>query len=96
MIGPKFGSLCLLVSLCLLAACGGPANNSPQGVCARQAEDDPAVKQLVMLSGTNASLEMELRPRLREARRKATNSCLAAKGIFVPGGVEAPEKALVR
>jgi hypothetical protein len=96
MIGPKFGSLYILVSLCLLAACSGPADNSPQRVCARQSEDDPAVKQLVMLSGTNAPLEMELRPRLREARLKATNSCLAAKGIFVPGGVEAPAKALPR
>jgi hypothetical protein len=82
--------------LCALAACGGAPDTSPQGVCARTAEDDAQVKQLVMLSATNTSLEMELRPQLRDARKQAADRCLGTMGIESRGGVQRQTPALPR
>jgi hypothetical protein len=82
-----------LIILSVVAACAKP-DNTPQGVCARRAESDPAVQRLVMLSGTNTPLEVELRPRLKEARRQATNRCLATMGLAPPGSVQSPNAPL--
>ncbi len=80
----------------LLAACAGPADNSPQGVCARKAEDDPQVKQLIMLSGTNATLQRDLRQDMQDARKQATRRCLETMGIETRGGVQSQPPALPR
>jgi hypothetical protein len=80
----------------LMAACAGPPDNSPKGVCSRKAEDDPQVKQLIMLSGTNTILEMELRSQLRNARNAVTNQCLQSMGIELRGGVQAETPSLPR
>ena len=76
----------LLLGL-LCAACA-PSENTPQGICARRAEDDPKVRELVMLSGTNQVELLNHREDLRLARRDAVNRCLSDRGIQPPGGVE--------
>jgi len=70
-------------------ACAAP-DNSPQGVCARQAENDPTVLELRRQSAINVNLLAENQPRLKEARRQATNRCLTTMGLAPRGGVEAP------
>ncbi len=80
----RLALLCVL----LIAACA-PPDNTPQGVCARRAEEDPAVKELVMLSATNQQSMNENRYNLRLARKQAENRCLTGMGLMPPGGVEA-------
>jgi hypothetical protein len=79
------GSLAL--ALLLLAFCA-PPDNSPQGLCARKAAEDPTVRELEMLSGTNVDLLRQNERPLKQARQQATNRCLAAMGLQRPGGVE--------
>jgi len=74
--------LCLL----LLAACGGP--DTPEAACARQANDDPEVHRLVMLSGGTPYLQQKYEGELAYLRREATLRCLRSRGLAPPGGVE--------
>jgi len=78
----------------LLAACAGPPDATPQGICARKAEDDPQVKQLIMLSGTNTNLQRDLRQEMQDARRQATRRCLESMGIETRGGVQSQPPAI--
>jgi hypothetical protein len=82
--------------LCLgLAACGlsdrslsyrSPAD-TPLGQCERQADNDPKVKALLLQNFylVNDPVHDD---NLRRARIEATNACLRARGLPVPGGVE--------
>jgi hypothetical protein len=83
----------ILALLACLAAAGCQQRNlAPDttvlGECQRQAEEDPKVKDLLLqtLNGVNADpTHFE---QLKIARRDATNACLRARGVQVPGGVE--------
>jgi hypothetical protein len=80
-----------LVALCLLlASCSGPASDSPEGACARQANDDPAVKELMMKAAGTQQFEWDNAPRIRMAKQDATLRCLRARGLAPKGGVERP------
>jgi hypothetical protein len=86
----------LALMLCLIAAGCGPGSRSlayrkPSdteiGECQRVADKDPKVQQLLL-----ENMYMLATPihdqQLREARRKAANDCLRARGLDIPGGVE--------
>jgi hypothetical protein len=73
----------------VLAACSiGPADNSPQAQCERQADDDPAVAAIY--SGTNGAYTYvgAVRDDLIAAKRQAVMRCMRAKGLAPPGGVQ--------
>jgi hypothetical protein len=48
------------------------------------------VLELRRQSAINVNLLAENQPRLKEARRQATNRCLTTMGLGPRGGVEAP------
>lgn len=73
----------------LLSGCAfGPSDDTPQGQCQRQAENDPAVKEIYRQSAgwytTGGSEAAEINATVRDAYLR----CLRAKGIASPGGVE--------
>jgi hypothetical protein len=86
----------LAMLLCLaVAACGlsdrslsyrSPAN-TPLGECERQADKDPKV-QALLLQNFDLVADPPHDQALRRARIEATNACLRAKGLPVPGGVQ--------
>jgi len=65
---------------------GAPADTA-RGECQRQAYDDPKVKALLLQNFTLVA-DPAHDFALRQARIDATNACLRARGITVPGGVE--------
>jgi hypothetical protein len=81
---------CLALAI-LLASCG-PPDHSPQADCARRADEDPTVKELMTVSSANTVALLDTRPRLQEARRQAVNRCLSGMGLQPPGGVESPNR----
>jgi hypothetical protein len=79
----------LVCGLLLLAGCAAAvSDNSPQGICARKADDDPQVRELEMLSATNTTMLVENERPLKQARQQAINRCLVGMGVQRPGGVE--------
>lgn len=73
----------------LLAACGGPSGPlTDEQACARQANDDPAVRDLLMKGAGSETFALENQRRLSAARQDATVACLRARGVIRPGGVE--------
>ncbi len=63
------------------------ASDTDLGDCQRQADKDPEVQQL-LLQNFYITADPPHDFALREARRKATNACLRARGVQLPGGVE--------
>ncbi len=61
------------------------------GECQRQADKDPAVQQLV-LENMWTTADPAHDNALRRARINATNACLRARGVTLPGGVEPVNK----
>ena len=80
----------------LLGGCAGgapaPADDSPEARCARQADNDPRLRELRMRMISNTYLLQTLKPELENIRKKAYDQCLLTYGIGVPGGVEKPRK----
>lgn len=76
-----------LLLLALLAGCTPPPATTPQGQCEQQAEQDPAVHDLLVQS-TVSSMDPIWQTKLALARRKAVNACLTAKGLAPRGGVQ--------
>ncbi len=73
-----------------LAACSLPQDDSPQAQCERQANNDPAVRELYN-SNANAQLWTQWPPdkaALDVARRQAVLKCMQQKGLAPPGGVQ--------
>jgi hypothetical protein len=71
----------------ILAACN--SDGSPQAECERQADQDPAVREIY--SRTNGDYAKSGYPAyydLREAKRQAALRCMRAKGLAPPGGVQ--------
>ena len=85
----------LLTAICLvplgLAACSGPAPDTPEGQCQRIVEQDPAVR-----AAENSELWAKVRgpgydvPDSGAAalKRQQMNACLRTRGLSPPGGVQ--------
>jgi hypothetical protein len=85
------------VGLVLLSGCGmfggadsrtGDGKLTDQAYCERRADDDPAVKELMIkgLGSTNFAASNQLQ--LRLAKQDAVTACLRSRGVIPPGGVE--------
>ena len=73
--------------LVLLAGCG--TNESPDlRACDRQANDDPAVKELIIKGVGNPYFRNNSQEELRVAKQQARLACLRSRGLAPAGGVE--------
>ncbi len=72
--------------LLLLAGCGG--GSAAEEACARQANDAPAVRELIIKGAGNPQFQLDNQRQLREARQDAGLACLRARGLAPKGGVE--------
>jgi hypothetical protein len=63
------------------------ASDTEIGECQRAADKDPKVQKL-LLENMYIVADPVHDQRLRQARINATNACLRAKGVELPGGVE--------
>ena len=75
-----------LLATVLLAACA--TDDTPEAVCRRQADRDPAVHALAVQMLQNPAVAQTYAGELQYMRRQATLRCLQDKGLAVPGGVE--------
>ncbi|MSP04034.1 MAG: hypothetical protein EXR05_02040 [Acetobacteraceae bacterium] len=73
----------------LLAGCG-PAGNTPDAICERDANDDPAVKFIIMRQAGTPALRSDDSGALALARANAKRACLRRLGMMPAGsgGVE--------
>ncbi len=79
-------SLALVLAV---AGCGGPQTAlTDQQACERQANEDPAVKELIIKGLGNPYVQATRQGELRAAKGDATIACLRARGVVRPGGVE--------
>jgi hypothetical protein len=83
----RWFALCLL-----LAACSGGNEATPQAACDRQANDDPAVKELQMKAAGTQKFEWDNAERIKLAKKDAALRCLRARGLAPKGGVERPRQ----
>lgn len=75
-----------LALLALLAAC---APESPiDRACDEAANNDPAVKLLIVKGLGNPYFQAMSQDELRAARQQARLTCLRSRGLAPPGGVE--------
>jgi len=92
--------LAVLLACLAVAGCGRSTRAPPQlapdstllGQCQREAENDPDVKNLI-IEGMSVTANPQHDEALRSARTKATNACLKAHGVAIPGGVEPVRKS---
>jgi hypothetical protein len=82
----------LAVVLGLVGCSPAPPADTVQGRCQQQADDDPAVKA-VLVQATTRSGEPPWQAELAQARHKAVQDCLIAAGVPVRGGVEPVNRA---
>jgi hypothetical protein len=95
----RLRALSLLLGLAL-AGCGHStrsltyraATDTELGECQRQADKDPVVQQL-LLENFSITADPNHDNALRRARINATNACLRARGVTLPGGVEPVNKS---
>ncbi|MBN8897183.1 MAG: hypothetical protein J0H35_03205 [Rhodospirillales bacterium] len=75
----------------LLAGCGvfGPKNDSARAECEWQANNDPKVVELRMKRFSQTTQDSDLDPDIAVAKHDAILRCLQAKGLALPGGVQA-------
>ena len=77
-----------LALLALLAAC---APEPPiERDCDKAADNDPAVKLLIMKGLGNPYIQETTQDELKAARQQARLACLRSRGLVPPGGVERP------
>lgn len=82
-------TLLLLLAAGGLSACAGQAGPpTPQQQCAREAEDDPVVQEMIRKGLGNSNYMISTQEQLRAARRDAANRCLQRRGLMRQGGVE--------
>jgi hypothetical protein len=80
----------ILALALLLAGCAfGSADNTPQGQCRLQADNDPTVKEFYQTTPGLYTVSGSANEELKVLVRDAYNRCLQAKGLAPPGGVEA-------
>ncbi len=73
--------------LLLLAGCGR-AESPDQRACDRQADDDPAVKELILKGVGNPYFQNNSQEELSVAKQQARLVCLRRRGLAPEGGVE--------
>ncbi len=73
--------------LLLLAACAREPE-SAQAVCERQANNDPAVKRLIIKGVGSAYFLHDSQDELNAAKQDAMLACLRDRGVIRKGGVE--------
>lgn len=79
----------LLATMLALTACApSPAPTTDKDACARQANDDPVVKELITRGAGNPHFQVEGQDQLRAAKQDAALACLRARGVVRQGGVE--------
>lgn len=79
----------LLAAMLMPTACApSTAPTTDQDACARQANDDPVVKELIIRGAGNPHFQIEGQDQLRAAKQDATLACLRARGVVRQGGVE--------
>lgn len=71
--------------LLMLTACG-PTGNTPDAVCEREVNDDPAVKFILMRQAGNPALGGNDSDALTAARAQARRACLRRLGVLPAGG----------
>ena len=93
----RIRGIALLLATAPLASCGGghPKAAADPGVaqCRAQVSADPVVKHLQAVQAGSLWLQADGQADLAEARRQALLTCLRARGLAPPGGVEAPRAA---
>ena len=80
----------VVLAALLAAGCSGPRDDSPQAACARQANDDPQVADIVRKGAGTDSYRWDNEKKLAQAKQDATLRCLRARGLAPKGGVERP------
>ncbi len=86
----------MLAGLAALSGCAAPNPSltdrplTDQDYCARQAMNDPAVKDLLMKAAGSPYLLREDERQRHAAEQDAQVACLRKRGIIPPGGVERP------
>lgn len=90
MTRPILPVLVLLLSGCsLFGPRTPPTPVSPeQAACEAAANDDPEVKHLIIVGLGNPNFAHGNQERIRLLKHDATLSCLQARGLARPGGVE--------
>ena len=73
----------------LLAGCAfGPSDNTPQGQCQVQAENDPAVKEFYRTTPGLYTVSGGANEELKVLVRDGYMRCMRARGLASPGGVQ--------
>ena len=67
-----------LAAALLAAGCAAP--DAPDAACARQAENDPAVRELIVKGAGNPAFLAASQEELTFARRQAVVACLRSRG----------------
>ncbi len=79
----------LLFGLLALAACSrGEVRTPDEAACARQADQDPKVKELIIKGVGSENFQLQSQAALRAAEQDATAACLRTRGAIPRGGVE--------
>jgi hypothetical protein len=88
----------LLALPVLLAGCSWfepslpPAASEAEAQCRAHADDDPAVKAIIVRNAGNLHLQAADQNELEVERRRAITRCLQARGLAPRGGVERLQK----
>jgi 1-deoxy-D-xylulose 5-phosphate reductoisomerase len=63
-----------------------PAAQTPQQVCAANADSDPAVKELIIKAVSNGYIQTQSQGQIADARHAAISACLKRQGLGPTGG----------
>lgn len=80
-------ALALLLSGCSASPPSAPPSPEAEA-CARQANEDPVVREMLAKAAGNLDWQWQNESRIRIARQDATTRCLRARGLAPMGGVE--------
>ena len=81
----------ILLATVTLAACSStprPATDADHRACKDQAYDDPVVKAMIMKSAGTDRYVIDNQYAMKYAEEDAVLTCLRARGLVPPGGVE--------
>jgi len=76
-----------LLLLAMLAACHS-GEGPIEGACDEAADNDPAVKLLIIKGVGNPYFQNNSQDELKAAKQQARLACLRSRGLAPPGGVE--------
>lgn len=79
----------LLTVVLALSACARPEARTPdEAACARRANEDPKVKELIIKGVGSENFQLQSQGALSAARQDAIVACLRTRGVIPRGGVE--------